>query len=294
MQPLSSHPAHVYCRIMNDVRDRLFMASKVAALDKCEFDFGNMVELERAMLHIRRVLECVAFASLLANEGQIRPAIRDASGMWNAKKILDAVERVNPDFFPVPAEIVRTTQGTVSLNLLPSKANILTRDDFVKLYGFTSRVIHERNPLAAEEELNVERPWREWIQRIRNLLQVHRIGLLGGEAAIVQVGGWNGKDAARFTHVGPMDKPVANGIPESRRLSSPEDGGQGRDANQPLNGGLMRLHSWAAAAFGQEQPPEAAGLRRRVSLTDVRCGPSDHWIRIPMSQAQVGSSAPEC
>ena len=211
------HPAMVYCRQMNDVRDRLLAIPK-SLLDKPGYrGLKELMEIEPALLSLRKVLEQIAYASLMANEQVVRQKIQentakgkriDVSQMTHAKNILKEIETLNPGFFPVPALLTGRNGNNIFIVSQESKPNTLSREDFVTLYDLCSHFLHVPNPFSLNVAVNFQRSLPEWLQRIRNLLEIHQVALIGGEFGIVEMGNWDGTTAAIFHHTGPADKEI--------------------------------------------------------------------------------------
>lgn len=66
--------------------------------------------IECACLQIRKILELIAFASLIANKEAYTKVFSKVSKAWNAGDLLKELERVNPGFYPVPVTEVPSKQ----------------------------------------------------------------------------------------------------------------------------------------------------------------------------------------
>jgi hypothetical protein len=96
---------------------------------------------------------------------------------WNAKRLLQKLAKVHPDFYPSPVSIPAQQSGPVKH--LPDVADdFLTKDEFILLYDVCSQVIHTRNPYKTGPwVIDTGRPLSEWANRLRRLLDVHYIKL---------------------------------------------------------------------------------------------------------------------
>jgi hypothetical protein len=165
-----------YCRCMDQVSRRLRL---IGALVAGRITTGDEpADAEIACLQVRKALEQVAYASLAASRdmySQVRPQFeRD----WSAKRILEQIEKVHPDFYPVAVSPVRLGPNRVHFELVAD--GFLTRDDFVFLYDRCSDAIHDWNPYReGPRVVELQRPMAEWAQRIEKLLAWHRIRLVG-------------------------------------------------------------------------------------------------------------------
>lgn len=125
---------------------------------------------EVVCLLIRKSLEQIAFASLIAHKNEYAKVHADFAKTWNAKRLLERIEAIHPDYYPKPAARPTVETGCVK-HLLDVKDGYLTRDDFVLLYGTCSEVLHTWNPYRPGPRVVVtQRPLVEWVQRIQRLL----------------------------------------------------------------------------------------------------------------------------
>ena len=167
-----------YCRCMEQIKRRLALLS---ALTEGRASFGDpSADGEFACLQLRKILEQVAFASLAASRShysKLRPRIEKE---WSAKRIIETLEKVHPDFYPRPALSRRT--GPKNVHFEPLKDGFLTKEELVFLYDKCSEAIHDWNPFReGPRVVQLKRPIDEWAVRIVRLLSYHYIRLLGEE-----------------------------------------------------------------------------------------------------------------
>lgn len=133
---------------------------------------------ELACLHLRKALELLAFASLTANRGKYAEAHRNFTQHWNAKRLLENLERIHPDFYPRPVTLDNQERNGIK-NFTDVTAGYLTREDFVFLYDTTSQVLHTRNPFSREPgTIDFGYSIAEWVGRIQALLSTHYMRLV--------------------------------------------------------------------------------------------------------------------
>ena len=77
-----------------------------------------------ARLQIRKILELIAFASLVANKNVYTAVFSKVSKAWNAGDLLKELEQVNPDFYPVPIFGGRVAQPKFTPEGAPSKLRL--------------------------------------------------------------------------------------------------------------------------------------------------------------------------
>ncbi|TWO69506.1 hypothetical protein FN976_19670 [Caenimonas sedimenti] len=168
------------------------------------------------MLNIRMILELIAYSTLLANETLVKQRIendrtqgnqaKDIEQMTRAESVLKKVERANPQFFPVPLATAKVENGELHIADWDHRGQAFSKAEWLELYQFVNDQLHVRNPFSPSPPLTSRRTIREWADQLHNFLLLHRITLLGGESAVVQLGGLDGKTKATFKHVGPPDR----------------------------------------------------------------------------------------
>src|SRR5437868_3507977 len=56
---------------------------------------------EIVFLQFRKILEVIAFGSLIADRAAYSLAYKEFATEWNATKVLTNMEQINPEFYPV-------------------------------------------------------------------------------------------------------------------------------------------------------------------------------------------------
>jgi hypothetical protein len=113
---------------------------------------------ELCCLQLRKSLELIAFAGISANldrYSQLRPAFHQD---WNGKKIVSALEKINPDFYPIP--INTFTDGDGQLRYEDITDGFLRKDDLVELYDWCGEQLHSFNPFGTN------RQWKDVRERL--------------------------------------------------------------------------------------------------------------------------------
>jgi hypothetical protein len=129
---------------------------------------------EVIFLHFRKALEEIAFASVSANREKYAAARPRYATEWNGRRILGFVEKVNPDFYPIPLQPPITgTDGVKHLERMEEP--FMTRYDFEKLYDAAAEILHTPNPFSEQKVINTHLTVQEWITRIQRLLGWHFI-----------------------------------------------------------------------------------------------------------------------
>jgi hypothetical protein len=161
---------------MERVRRHVHTADQVFAgkIDTLDRDLNA----ELIFLHFRKALEEIAFASLSANREKYSAARAGFATEWSARRMLGFVEKVNPNFYPIP---LKPPQETVPGHKFFDRISdgFLTKDDFVTLYDGSAEVLHSRNPYAPGDPIiNVKYTVYEWSRRIKLLLGWHFVQIV--------------------------------------------------------------------------------------------------------------------
>ena len=178
--------ATTYANCMNEVRQRLGVVKWLVTgnrLVNSEFFFTT----ELIFLQLRKTLELIAFGSLTAHREEYVAAYANASSHWRAKAILDSVEKLNPDFYPL-ALVDQVAEAEGIKRLTPMADGFMTKAEFAQLYDVCGEILHARNPFS-EKELTTQIGYSvdEWIGRIQRLLAFHSIIIASGDRWLVVI-----------------------------------------------------------------------------------------------------------
>jgi hypothetical protein len=178
----------VYCNCMDRVRHHVSIAHSVF---DGKIDAGHRdLNAELIFLHFRKALEEIAFASLSANRERYSAARAGFANEWNARRMLSFIDKVNPNFYPIPLKQPREiASGRKHFDRVED--GYLTREDFETLYDGSAEVMHCRNPYTpGDPTINVKHTVDEWSRRIKALLGWHFVQLIDVEGLwVVQVPG---------------------------------------------------------------------------------------------------------
>lgn len=174
-----------YCNCMEEVKDRVSLVQSVGAHSVTT---GKQIfDVELVFLQLRKTLELIAFASLIAHKQKYSAAHKNFASHWRAKDMLEALEKINPDFYPVPIEKPqRLPSGAKHCERVPG--GFMTKDDFVLLYDKSSEIIHTGNPFTTKgPTIHIGYSVKDWVSRIQKLLALHLIHLADDSKWIVQI-----------------------------------------------------------------------------------------------------------
>lgn len=194
-----------YCECMEDIKRRIAVIKEFVSdgntLGREDFDY------ELVCIHLRKILELIAFGSLIANQEKYSEAHENYIKHRKIDPLLDNIAKINPDFYPKPLKPPITLSSGVK-HFEESDKNFLTRDEFTKLLNLCNLVLHVWNPYTPRErKVNFEIPVLEWVNKIQWLLDIHCIRLVDKQDVMVVV--------MHEEHDGKVHAYYGEGVPES-------------------------------------------------------------------------------
>ena len=170
---------------MQEIKDRLALVDAVG--NHTISTSVKTFDIELVFLQIRKCLELIAFSSLIATKDTYSTAHANFASHWKAKLMLECVEKLNPDFYPIPVQPPKLLDnGVKHLDLVPD--GFLTRSEFVTLYEKSSEFLHSRNPFTTKDPVvKLGYSTKEWVSRIKCLLKLHITHLVDGSVWIIDV-----------------------------------------------------------------------------------------------------------
>ncbi|MBJ7551681.1 hypothetical protein [Marinomonas ostreistagni] len=168
----------MYCNVMEEIKRR------TSVIDFFHNGTGHALyeptTLESIALQVRKILELIAMASLVANKKEYEKVYSNFANAWNAEYLLKDLERVNADFYPKPVVEAPSDDPKVKNHLVDRDEDYLTKKEFIKVYKKCGAIMHASNPLGRKIGYEYyKKSIPEWRQKIINLLNNHQIRLLG-------------------------------------------------------------------------------------------------------------------
>lgn len=143
-------------------------------LSKGGFLGNNTYDYEVFAIHVRKILEAIAYSSLVANVEKYKERHSGYEEHWKAKGLLKCIEEVNPEYYPVPISIEKT--GANSHHIEPrTDIDALTKEEFSFLYDRCNEALHHWRPFAPSANIDFDKKPIEWLDKIRNLMNTHKI-----------------------------------------------------------------------------------------------------------------------
>jgi hypothetical protein len=174
-----------YCNCMEEIRHRLGI---VASLGEHKISTGTKeTDIELAFLQLRKSLEVLAFASLIANKDKYSIAHANFASHWKAKGMLECIEKLNPDFYPVPLELPKLLDtGVKHCDRIAD--GFITKPEFELLYDKSSEVLHSRNPFTTKDPvIKLVYSTKQWVERIQRLLAFHLVRLVDEKIWMIHI-----------------------------------------------------------------------------------------------------------
>ena len=178
-----------YLGCMREIKHR---ADVIQGFLRKEWHAGYLASTAECIaLQFRKTLELIALASLVANREEYAKQRANFSTDWNAKRIVDTLETVNSQFYPVPTKPARMTADHVADYDLQPVSDYLTRDDYILLLDKCGDMLHAANPYSESQppysQFISEAP--EWMRKTMALLNHHHIYPLDTDRMfVVQMG----------------------------------------------------------------------------------------------------------
>jgi hypothetical protein len=165
-----------YADCMDEIKRRTEVIRRIT---NKRFTTGyDVTDVETACLQMRKILELIALASLVANKEEYSKQHEKFANHWRATKILEDIEAVNPEFYPVPTEQIIDPSNKKVVSVKAIESGFLSRDEFVAVYNSCSDMLHAENPYGKRKEIrSLALQVPEWISKVIRLLNYHQIQL---------------------------------------------------------------------------------------------------------------------
>ena len=99
--------------------------------------------VEYKALHLRKIIEQILLASLIANSEVYQQYYNRLGKEWNARLICRDLERIHPKFFPVAVIDDHENQ-----NIFDNLQDSLTSDEVIEMYEKMGKLLHSNNPFS--------------------------------------------------------------------------------------------------------------------------------------------------
>lgn len=179
--PKPVEPIELYAKQMREIKRRTEVIDFF--LHKGGHAMYQPTTIESICLQFRKILELIAFSSLVANRERYAAVHKNFETHWNADFLLKDLARVNPRFYPQPVEEKPSSMPNIVNDLMPITEGHLTQADFIHVYKKCGGMMHASNPYGSKTGLHFfdkSLPiWRSKLIRLLNCHQVHLVGETG-------------------------------------------------------------------------------------------------------------------
>jgi hypothetical protein len=159
-----------YSDIVKEIRERILSAEILSEESK------NIVFIESTSLQIRKILELIAYLSVLANKEKLN---HDSRNEYHAERIIKKLTEKTTIFYPFPSHIFPPINNDEQPILIPiGYKYALSQDEFSKAYNNCGEILHAQHPL--KNKINIEEYVREnkiTLNKLKELLARHTIGI---------------------------------------------------------------------------------------------------------------------
>jgi len=171
--------AYAYC--MESIKRRLAVARKTA---NRKINTGYVrTNAELIALQLRKIAELIALSSICSHREDYERIRENFERDWNAKRILQQVEEINPNFYPKPTRQVKDPDTGKVTETVTVKDGYLTRDELINMVDCCADLLHATNPYALhtrDEDYydRFNKKAHRWYLEIWELLQHHQVQLV--------------------------------------------------------------------------------------------------------------------
>ncbi|QCU90284.1 hypothetical protein [Thiomicrorhabdus sediminis] len=140
---------------------------------------NNEMDFDSCVLQLRKALEALAYASIAPNKNAYQAFRSNAEKQndykkdYKASSILQALKRINVDFYPLPL-IPAIQKGDGTWHYDRKAVDYLTDKRFVKIYDRLGKFLHADNPWDNNKNpQNLVSEIERTINEARELLELH-------------------------------------------------------------------------------------------------------------------------
>ncbi|NMP30597.1 hypothetical protein HII17_03395 [Thalassotalea sp. M1531] len=169
----------LYLNILKDIKYRTSVIDQLFA-DASGTNL-ELTVLESACLQLRKILEQIAFGSLVSNVELYSQEYKKFQEFWNAEYLLKDMAKVNPKYFPIPiSQDKSAVPGVKSQFNLKHDDIYLNPKEFIKVYKKCGAILHASNPFGSKVSNEFyKKSIPIWRNKIINLLNSHQVHFVG-------------------------------------------------------------------------------------------------------------------
>lgn len=167
---MDSRTRKKYASLMWECRNRIeALRDLVEGRTNCTF---LQTTIESEALQLRKLLELIAFASLVSYQEAYRAIRDDIAKDWHAGRIIRKIKIINPHFYPTPV------RGHDGKRWFKVNSGYLTQHQFSKLYDTCGAMLHIKNPFTkGRSSIAFHDKVPNYLDKIERLLSEHYMRL---------------------------------------------------------------------------------------------------------------------
>lgn len=171
-----------YANIMEEVKARISAVEGIL-IEKPKI-FPPLIQ-EFCYLQFRMICELIACACLTAHGDLTFSPVGKMKKEYLADKIINALEKLSPSFFPKPVKLSLQVDG-IHMEEVPD--GFLTKQEFLSLYRKGGDILHRRYSTVSLISPSMQINYYElaaWLKKISTLLSCHHIASFDNTKHIV-------------------------------------------------------------------------------------------------------------
>jgi len=106
--------------------------------------------VETIYLQLRKIVELIVFGTLITNKEIYAKQYKKFATTWNVKYLLQDIERLNPDFYPVPVNQKEVDDPKIFRSLEKIESGYLKKKELLNLYEMCGKIMHSENPFGVK------------------------------------------------------------------------------------------------------------------------------------------------
>lgn len=175
----------IYAQLMEQIKVRIQAAqeSMKMGVERKDSPFAYL-HAEFCYLQIRRVVELIALAVVVAHNEEEEFRINGLVGNWNADRIFGELEKLSPLAFPKPFKV---NNGAAVDDVVIQDRGYLTKQSMMKIYHECGKLLH----VGSLKELTKARRHYDvgeiskWLNRFIRFLDAHVVTLPNMRAMLI-------------------------------------------------------------------------------------------------------------
>ena len=165
---------HLYAQQMREIKRRIEVVDFF--LMKGGHTLYEPTTIESVCLQFRKILELIAFGSLIANKVRYAASYTKFASNWNAELLVKDLRRVNPKFYPTPVDEQPSNKPSMKSDVTPITDGFLTEEEFVTIYKQCGGMLHAANPYGTKIGHHFfKKAFPTWRRKVIRLLNSHEV-----------------------------------------------------------------------------------------------------------------------